>query len=91
MNARPGWTTLLRDIGSYLIGVAIMFKQAGIIFTPPPQANQTLIWIAALLIGVPGVAQIIALRFGTGSQPLPPPSPDSSSSSSAPTPSGSGK
>jgi hypothetical protein len=91
VNARPGVLSYARDIGSYLIGVALMFKQAGIIFTPPAAPNETMIWIAALLIGVPGVAQIITLRFGTGSQPSQPASSDSSLSSSAPTSLGGGK
>lgn len=60
-----------------------MLKQSGIIFEPPAQANETLIWIAALLIGVPGIAQIVTLRFGTGSQPLPPAVQDSQSSGSS--------
>ena len=74
----------MRDVTSYLIGVTLMFKQAGIIFAPPTQPNETLTWIAALLIGVPGVAQIIALRFGTGSSPSVPAPPGSSGSSGQP-------
>lgn len=76
---RPG-LTVFRDVTSYVGGWLLICKQAGIVFVPPPQPNDTLIWIAALLIGVPGVAQIIAMRFGGsaaspgGSTTAPPPS-----------------
>ena len=66
MNAQPTRLSVSRDLVSYLGGWALMLKQAGIIFPPPPNPNETLIWVAALLIGVPGVLQVIAWRFGTG-------------------------
>jgi len=77
--------TVLRDTASYIFGWAIIFKQAGIYFDPPPHPNKVLIGIAALIIGVPGVAHILTARFG--GQPTVPPSsppraPESSSSSS---------
>lgn len=90
MSARPSRLGVLRDITSYLGGWALIFKQAGILFVPPAQANETLIWVAGLLIGVPGIAQIIAWRTGgtvtptdgepSHSPPLPPsPSSDTPS------------
>lgn len=56
----------------------IILKQAGILFPAPAQVNETLIWLAAALIGVPGLTQLLALRFGGstptgGSLPGPPP------------------
>jgi hypothetical protein len=53
-----------------VLGWAIIFKQAGILFVPPAQVSESLIWMAAALIGVPGLAQLAALRFG-GSAPTP--------------------
>jgi hypothetical protein len=49
---------------SYTGGWLLIFKQAGIFFAPPVQTNETLIWVAGLLIGVPGLAQLIAWRMG---------------------------
>jgi hypothetical protein len=63
----------------------LIFKQAGILFTPPAQVNETLVWLAAVLIGVPGVMQLWLARYGvvpsTGASPPLPPSPESSPSS----------
>jgi hypothetical protein len=76
--------TVLRDTASFLGGWAIIFKQAGIFFVPPPHPNEVLIGIAALIIGVPGVAHVLTARFGgqpTGPPPSPPPEPVSSPSS----------
>jgi hypothetical protein len=66
----------------------LMLKQAGILLAPPPQVNETLVWVSALLIGVPGVIQVIGWRFGTGgdgSAPAPPASAPPLSSSPAST------
>jgi len=83
---RPGTWTVLRDAGSWIGGWLLIFKQAGIIFDPPAQVNETLIWMAAALIGVPGVFQLWLARSGaatsTGASPPPPPSPESAPSSS---------
>jgi hypothetical protein len=78
VNARPGLRRILLDTLSWGGGWVIILKQAGILFVPPPQVNETLIWLAAALIGVPGLTQILALRFGgstptAGSPPVPPP------------------
>jgi hypothetical protein len=59
-----------------------MAKEAGIGFAPPNQSNETLIWVAGLLIGVPGLAQVLALILGgtsarTGEQPSSPALPHS--------------
>jgi len=77
VSARPSRLSVLRDTSAYVGGWLLMLKEAGILFDPPPQANETLIWVAALLIGVPGVAQVIAWRFGTGGVPSSPPPPES--------------
>lgn len=88
MSARPSRWVVTRDVTSYLGGWALMLKQAGIFFVPPPQPNETLIWVSALLIGVPGVIQVIGWRFGTGgggSAPAPPALPSSLPPSVTPT------
>jgi len=83
---RPGLITVLRDGGTWVGGWILVFKQAGILFAPPAQVNEFLVSLAALMIGVPGVAQLLQLRFGkdtsTPASPVPPPSPESSPSSS---------
>lgn len=84
---RPSWFTILRDTTAYIGGWLLIFKQAGIFFDPPAQANETLILVAGALIGVPGIAQIIAWRAGTGGQPSEPAPPASPAS---PLPSSSG-
>ena len=82
---RPGTGTVLRDIGSWIGGWLLIFKQAGILFAPPVQVNETIVWVAAALIGVPGVFQLWLARYGaatsTGASPSPPLSPESSPSS----------
>ena len=81
---RPTTWTVLRDVGSWVGGWLLIFKQAGILFAPPGQVNETLVWMAAALIGVPGVMQLWLARSGadtsTGVSPSPPPSPESSPS-----------
>lgn len=62
----PGWATVVRDLVSLICAWAIVFKQAGIIFDPPSQLSEPLLWLAGAMIGVPGVGQILALRFGGG-------------------------
>jgi len=60
----------------------LIFKQAGILFAPPSQVNETLVWMAAALIGVPGLTQLGAVLLGRTSMdgsgpasPAPPSSP----------------
>lgn len=62
----PGWATVVRDTVSLVCAWAIVFKQAGIIFDPPAALSEPLLWLAGAMIGVPGVGQILALRFGGG-------------------------
>jgi hypothetical protein len=90
---RPAISTVLRDTGTWVGGWVLIFKQAGIVFAPPTQVNETLIWVAAVLIGVPGAAQVWAGRSGqtggTGASSTSPALPDSpSSSAGAPSPVG---
>ena len=61
---RPSTLTVLRDLVVWVIAGMILLKQAGILFDPPSQVNETLVWVAAALTGGPGVAQLIAARFG---------------------------
>lgn len=62
----PGWITVVRDLLSLGCAWAIVFKEAGIIFDPPAQLSEPLLWLAGAMIGVPGVGQILAFRFGGG-------------------------
>lgn len=64
----PGWVTVLRDTASLVFAWLIVFKQAGIIFDPPAQLSEPLLWMAGALIGVPGVGQILSARFGGGGE-----------------------
>lgn len=62
----PGWATVVRDTASLICAWLIVFKQAGIIFAPPAQLSEPLLWLAGAMIGVPGVGQILAYRYGGG-------------------------
>lgn len=83
---RPGLkTTALRDAATWVLGWVIIFKQSGILFDPPAQHNETLIWMAGALIGVPGIAELWRARSGqptgtgaAGSSPAPVALPPSS-------------
>jgi hypothetical protein len=82
---RPGWLTVLIDVASLTLPWVLIFKQAGILFTPPATVSEPILWLAGAMLGVPGVAQILSLRFGggtapSGSAPALPASPPSSSS-----------
>lgn len=78
---------LLRDAISFMLGWAMMLKQAGIFFEPPETFQFWVLAIGALVAGVPGFAQVLAWRFGaTGgspSAPVPPPAPLPEPSSSS--------
>jgi hypothetical protein len=58
---------VLRDLASFIGGWTVIFQQAGIIFDPPSQTSELLILVAALAIGVPGVAQLVNMRGGGNS------------------------
>lgn len=66
MSVRPTTTAVLRDLSLWVGGWVIIFKQAGILFDPPVQVNETLVWVAATLIGGPLIPQLFALRSGSG-------------------------
>jgi hypothetical protein len=67
---------LLRDTVSFLLGWALMLKQAGIFFEPPEKFEFWVLAVGALVAGVPGFAQVLAWRFGaTGGSPSAPPQP----------------
>jgi hypothetical protein len=85
----PGWFVILRDVVALTFPWVLIFKQAGIGFTPPQEVSEPILWLAGSMLSVPGVAQILAFRFGggTGTAGSPPPDqpaalPPSSSSSS---------
>lgn len=83
---RPGLHVILRDVVAWVIAGTILLKQAGILFDPPSQVSETLVWVAAGLIGGPGMLQVLQARFGqststdgSSSPPLPRESSPSSS------------
>lgn len=88
--SKPGWLTYLRDVALFLIGVAIVLKQAGIYFEAPKGGPEIeLIFLGALFCNGPLVLQFLALRFGAGGSPSAPapsapvqPQPPSSGQSS---------
>lgn len=86
MNKRPSFWEVAKDLGSYIGGWILLFKQAGIFFAPPAQISEIWITIGVVAIGIPGLSQLWLARFGKGTSTdvqLPqPPSPDSSPSSS---------
>jgi len=89
----PGWRRVLLDIAAFTLPWIVIFKQAGIGFTPPAEVSEPILWLAGAMLGVPGVGQILAFKFGGGtgtgeSLPAPvspdsPPSPSSSVTSGA--------
>ena len=87
--SRPGWLTVLIDVASLTLPWVLIFKQAGIVFAPPAEVSEPILWLAGAMLGVPGVAQILAIRFGggttspgSGGAPLGSPSSPSSSAGS---------
>jgi hypothetical protein len=79
----PKRRDVLRNVATYILGWVLIFQQAGILFDPPAQPNESLIWGAFALIaewGISGAASVIASRFGIGQPSAPSPAaPDSSS------------
>jgi hypothetical protein len=85
---KPGRLSVLKDVLSYVFGMALITYQA--LFVPPKDVNEWFLLLGGSLIGVPGVAEILAWRArgSTGteapdSSPQPPDSqqPESHSSS----------
>jgi len=78
------WFTVFKDVTSYLGGWALIGYQA--LAVPPKDVNVWFLILGGSLIGVPGIAEIIAWRRDTANSGglLPPPDsalPQSSSSS----------
>lgn len=77
----PGWPRVLVDLASFTLPWVLIFKQAGIGFAPPAEVSEPILWLAGAMLGIPGVSQILAFRFGggTGTGESPPPGrlPDS--------------
>lgn len=89
-QGRPQWWRVLTDLVALTFPWVLIFKQAGIGFAPPAEVSEPILWLAGLMLGVPGVGQIVALRFGgtgtegsqqPGPSPVSPPSVSSSSTS----------
>lgn len=79
---RPGLHIILRDVAAWVIAALILLKQAGIFLPPPSQVSETLVWVAAGLIGGPGMLHVLQARFGQStSTDAPSPSPPRSESS----------
>lgn len=85
---KPTWLVLFRDVVLFLLGVAIVLKQAGIGFSAPPDGPEIeLIIVGGLFCNGPLMLQFLALRFGSsgpGSAPASPVSPLPPEPSSAP-------
>lgn len=60
----PGWLTIVRDLATFLLGILIVLKQAGIGFSPPDKISIELLVIGALCCNVPGILQVLAWRSG---------------------------
>ena len=85
MSARPGLFTVIRDSVALVVGCILIFKQAGILFPPPAEVNETIVWVAAAFIGGPLIFQILPWSAG---RPTTGPSPESPSPESSPSSSG---
>jgi hypothetical protein len=75
---KPGRLTVLRDVTSYIGGWLLIGYQA--LAVPPRDVNEWFLLLGGSLIGVPGVAEILAWRgrgTGTGAPDGSPPAPDS--------------
>lgn len=74
---KPGWFTIFKDVTSYIGGWALIAYQA--LFVPPKEVNAWFLLLGGSLIGVPGIAEIIAWRKADtgehGGLPLPQDSP----------------
>lgn len=74
---RPGRWVVARDVFSYMGGWLLIFQQA--LFVDPSRVNPWFLLLGGSLIGVPGVAEVIAFRgrnasigtAGASSEPLP--------------------
>jgi hypothetical protein len=75
-----------KDVLSYLGGWALIVHQAA--FVQPQDFNLSLVLLGGMLVGIPGVGQLLALRIGSGPSQDPP--EESPSPSRSPSPSGPG-
>lgn len=87
MTRQPGLFVVIRDSVALVVGCILIFKQAGVMFSPPAEVNETIVWVAASFIGAPTVLQILPLWFG-GSGSIRGPSPPSPPVDSSPSSSG---
>lgn len=62
----PGWPRVLLDLAAFTLPWIVIFKQAGIGFSPPGEVSEPLLWLAGAMLGVPGVSQVLAFKFGGG-------------------------
>lgn len=75
-NRKPGWFTVFKDVTSYLGGWGLIAYQA--LFVDPKEVNAWFLLLGGSLIGVPGIAEIIAWRkAATGVPAGSPPAPAS--------------
>lgn len=82
----PAWWRVLLDFLAFTLPWVVIFKQAGIGFTPPAEVNEPILWLMGAMLGVPGVSQILAFKYGggTGTAGSPPEAPSPPSPPSAP-------
>lgn len=77
---RSQWARLFtRDTFSLIAGWVIIFYQ--MLYVPPKEVNEWFLLLAGSLIGVPGIAEVIALRGGRSTAVPPSPLPGEASSS----------
>lgn len=75
------------DTVSSILGWGLIFQQA--LFVDPALVNESFLWLAGGLLGVPGAAEVVGrIRGGTAGSVSPPASSESASSSSSTSPSG---
>lgn len=81
----PSTITVVKDITSYLGGWALLAHQ--VLYVEPSQVNESFLWVAVGLIGVPSLTQLWQMRGGGAGTAASPPGPDSPPSPRSPSPS----
>ena len=84
----PRLLTVARDVVTFMLGLAIILKQAGIGFEPPDKISLELLAIGALCCNVPGILHVIGWRYGQSNLPTTSPPGAPQVSPQSPSPSG---
>jgi hypothetical protein len=81
---RPSKLKMAGDVASFILAWVIIFWQ--MLFVEPSQVNETFLWLAAALLGIPGGTEAVArIRGGSPMDGSSSVSPSSASPSSSPT------